>query len=510
MSHLAGIHIPDDLQQHAEDVYMRSRLMQSRLENAAVAIYQIKSITQARIILPSDADEDDEATVERFVERADSLVSELRSSKVVASKAVKQLQELLSRSLTLDPSTQSTIEDCEKAVAGFVDACQSSASNVLKAINEEGREDGLTYDDVSRALCTQDSSPFSQLILQSQTINSKMHGLHVLTGTLAQSVEFSSPSSQAPWQMLSHKLKAEANASALHEKEVLRLKDELNEKITTVAMKEKVIGDLNVNVEVLSKRVNDSGGRKEKLKELEIAIEASRSREQESTAKLSSLSMELRELEKEREHWKQASATGIPASSGEAATAAGSIAVSEHTQAELKGLNKEVERTSALVRRLHGAAQRTIEPKSESWLAEPLVRRKMSGNHGRVVQESHEVLNSLLDIVNSPESIIAKFEVPQRSSRLAWRPASDSLAWRVGKQQEQWESWRDWQKSAATSHKRILTRMRRGAEMGAGSADGNATAQIGIKLPRAKVGTPDVRIVEADEWLEAQRRLGAV
>ena len=450
ISHLAEVHVPESLQQHAEELQVRVLVMQSRIENAGVAVMQMKSVVQAKIILPTDADEEDEASAKIFLEKADSLIAQMRSTKVMASKIVHQIRELQSRSLTLDPSTLPATEQTDRMVADLVSSCQSAASDLLKVINEEGRAASFSYHEVTRVISSQDIDPFDQLHAQSQGVATEVQHFHDLAFTLSQAVEFSASSVQAPWDILSESLKAEALASASHEKEALRLKDELAEKNTAVVIKEKVIEELNVNIEVLSKRVNDSGGRKERLKELELVIEASRSKEQETAGKVTSLQRELQLLESQRDVWTtQSPTTGAAASPRVAELSRDEVAACAELKAQLVSVKQRVKRANTALRQVRQSGQRASILPDKTLLSEPLAMKPERGLRHSLGLESSGVYRSMLDALENPAFKVLRLRQFEREQRLAWRPARETPRWHAEQLREQWEMWREWQRDTS-------------------------------------------------------------
>ena len=110
LEHLGERYLGEGLADHAEAIYMRALVIQSQLDTSAMAIVHIRSIAQARVVLPSDADETDEEDAQAFLDKADAVISSIRSAKVIAGKAINNLNELQSRYMTLEPSTEASIE----------------------------------------------------------------------------------------------------------------------------------------------------------------------------------------------------------------------------------------------------------------------------------------------------------------------------------------------------------------------------------------------------------------
>ena len=317
MEHLAEVHIPDSLRDYAQDINVRARLMQSQFDGAVHIVTHIKAIAQARVLLPVDADEEIEQEAQEFLHKADTLINQLRSGKITAGKSTQQLDELANRSLTLDESALSLIEQHQSAVKDLLATCLSAALAVTATANEEGREDDLGYRDMARAIGPDDSRAFYTLLTKAQSAGKQMQEFHALTSTLAQTVEFPSSVPQAPWTILAQQVKDEVSVLERNVVDLGRARDEIAEKNTALAMKDKIVEEMSVTVEVLEKRIGESGGKREKLKELETTISSLEANEHRLTAKLSDAETKLRSAEAERELLKkQAAVAGSPSGTG--------------------------------------------------------------------------------------------------------------------------------------------------------------------------------------------------
>ena len=452
MTHLAELHITDGLREHAEDVHMRALIMQGNLENAAAAIMHIKSITQTKILLATDADEADEEEAQDFLKKADNLISQVRSAKVISSKAVHQLEELQARSLTLDPSTQPSIEQFQDAISGLAQSCRVAGISVIGLVNEEGRTDSVRYDEITRAISSKDSTPFSSIMAKLQEVMSHVQNFYSMTTTLSHTTEFPSPLPPPPWELLSQRMKDEAMASVGHEKDVGRLRDELAEKKTALAMKDKIVEEMSVNVEVLEKRVGESGGRRERLRELESTIEASNSREHALITKLAGLGEDLRKAKADRESWKR-QAAAVAAEGGVALTNHPSAPdrdfVSAKTKEDIAALKAEISTLQSMIRYLRQSAHSAALKSAHNFLDVPLVSKPAPSKESHIAHQANKVLDSMLDLITRPEALVVQLHARKKEERLAWRPAHESSRWKVVKQREEWEGWREWRDEVA-------------------------------------------------------------
>ncbi|MCJ1250640.1 hypothetical protein MMC30_007868 [Trapelia coarctata] len=514
MTHLAEVHIPDGLQQYAEDVYMRILVMVSNLENAALALSTVKAIAQSKVSHCGDDDQQEpgmDEVAESFFRKADSLMLQIRSAKVVSGKAVHQIQELKSRSLTLDPSTLPAIEQSQTSTLELVIACRQSGLALAHTLNEEGRSKSLTGEEVIKAISPTDSSPLFALSTKSNIAATQMQSLYTLTTTLSQTIEFSS-SAVPPWEAITAKIRAVSTTSASHEKEVGRLKDELSEKNTALAMKDKVVEEMSVNVEVLEKRVNESGGRRERLRELEGLVDSSTSREKETAAKLARLEQDLKALEAERQNWKkQNHQTRIPSGSHGGLSGAQDEAVSAKALEETVQLKAEIAMLQATIRHLRlSSYQNTLNNSSTTFLSDPLLPKPKPTKRAHLAHEAKDVLQSMLAFVTQPENQVVRLQPLGQGARLGWRPAKETPQWQVGRQREEWEVWRDWRDDVS---KRGNTLSRDEVRKKAVEKEKrDVLAGVGFHIPglrdKGSYSAREVRIADPGNWEELQATLG--
>jgi len=517
MTHLAEIHIPDGLQQYAEDVYMRTLVMVSNLENAALALSTVKSMARSKVSQTGGDNQqeleiDEEA--EKLFRRVDSLMLQIRSAKVVSGKAVHQIRELKSRSLTLDPSTLPAIEQYQTSTLELVSACRQSGLALAHTLNEEGRSNSLTGEEVMKAIFLTDSSPLFTLSTKSTIVTTQMQSLYNLTITLSQTVEFSSLA-VAPWEAITEKIRAASTTSASHEKEIGRLRGELSEKNTALAMKDKIVEEMSVNVEVLEKRVNESGGRRDRLRELEGLVESSKSKEQESVKRLAGLEQKLKALEAEHENWKKHNhQTRVPSGShgglGAAYSEAQAEAVSAKALEETVQLKAEIAMLQATIRHLRLLSHQNMMHSSQSFLSDPLLSKPKPTERAHLAHEAKDVLQSMLVLVTQPENQVVKLKVLGQGARLGWRPARETPKWRVGRQREDWEVWRDWRDGVSKRVKALSSdEIRRTAVE---KEKREALARVGFYVPglgdKRTNSAREVRIADPGNWEELQSTLG--
>ncbi|MCJ1309043.1 hypothetical protein MMC25_002698 [Agyrium rufum] len=450
MTHLEELHIGEGLAQHAEHFHMRALLMQSNLENASGCISQVRALIETKNPAPKE-DDLENAEMETMFQKIDALLSQIRSTKVVCSKAVHQIEELKSRSLTIDPSNLPILDQIQAGTLDVSSSTRASGMSLFGLVNR-GTAGLPSYHELKEAISPGDSVAFSTLSSRVQTLYPLMQQFYSLTTTISQSVEFPDFSSQPqPWKLLAEKIKADATASALHEQEATRLRSNLQERSTVLAMRDKMIEELSVNVEVLEKRMGESGGRRERLRELEDEVTASQTQTRELMQRIGRLQTDLQHAQQERDQWKghaaQVERDGQANGDVEKRRTNGDE-VTELTSAkgqmEIVRLSSEILMLQGTIRHLRLSAHKASMHSSQSFLAEPLLRKGTTLRKARPAHEAQDVLNSLLTLVTHPQSQVVSMKARSREERLGWRPVRENTSWQVRKQKEELEAWKEW------------------------------------------------------------------
>ena len=434
MSHLAEVHIGEELIHYADDVNMRATMMQSYLENSATVLSYIKSMSEAKVLSTSLESNEQNMDHAEFLRKIDALVSQTRSAKVISSKCIRHLQDLKSRSLTLEPATINTAETAQDAASDFASSTRTAGTSLLQLLTEEAREVHITYE----ALLDQMS--FASLAAKLHSTTGQLQTFYNLASSLTHTVEFPSPPPPPPWKLSAQHMRAATAEMVARESELARLKDEVAEKKTTLAMKEKMAEEMGVKIEVLEKRVGESGGRREKVRELESAVEAAASKEKDLIGKLTYLQNELRSLEAEREKWKLSPQVAGPASQLGQDTAA---AMSPATLRHMDHLKSEIKALQSSVRYLRSASYNHGLSSSYKFISEPLAVAQARPSQTQHIQtEAKDVLKEMLNLVSQPSNQIVRLQSRDKAERLRWRPARETSHWKVQNQKEEWEEWR--------------------------------------------------------------------
>ncbi|MCJ1385269.1 hypothetical protein MMC17_008390 [Xylographa soralifera] len=512
MAHLAEVHITDGLSEHVEDIRMRAFLMQSNLENAATALSIVRAMAQSKAPAHNQGDQEDEdvedETMQHLFGRLDTLIAQNRSAKVVSIKAIHQLRELQSRSLTLDPTMLPIIQQSQSSIAELVSVSQKSGLALFNIINEEGRTSPFSCDELVNAIDPGSTSPFSNLSSILNTTAIQIQSFYNLTTTLSHCIEFPPPTSP-PWELLSQNLRAASTTSASHEKTVERLKGELFDKNTALTMKDKILEELSVNVEVLEKRVKESSGRREKLRQLESVVESSASKEKELAKKLSRLERDLQALQAERDA-REHQADYAKAHLGSREPRGPIESMSIEALESVAQLQAEIEMLQSTIRHLRLSSHEKSIKSSHEFLARPLVSKSRPIAHTHLALEAQDMLKSMLSLITRPENQMIQMKTVNQSDRLGWRPVRQTMKWQIGRQREEWEGWGEWRDDVAKRGREINGEERRKKMAHKQSMEVIAKPDFWIPSPDQKVvgETREVWIVSPSDWEDVGTSLG--
>ena len=455
MSHLAGIHLSATLDAYADDVLMRTLLMQSHLETTAVALSLIKSEAQSRISIIPDEEGDGVAP---FVQKADSMIAQSRSAKVVVGKIIRALQELKSRSLSLTTDTIGAFEECERGAEQLALYTRQLGEKMYSVLMEEGRTEPITFAEIRPTLFHTAKMSFPEIPNESdllyamgamfRALMDALANLNALSSSLSSTAEFER--APAPWVLRSKELAASKIVSVDAEEEIRRLKDEVHARATALKLRDQEIEEKGVKIELLEARTRDASKKATRIKELESRIEELRGRERALVEESERRGKEIRALEDERGRW--AAQTAIQAKisqnggSGGGKKDAGADKVA--TKRELEILGEEIrvlESANRFLRRCHRKDLIKATLAADSWLRIPVKpgsNLQVSGTQTRA-KAGRKVLEELVNLPARTQYVDLTPYSPKE--RLKWRPLVQTPLYQLKEQEvrraEAWVSW---------------------------------------------------------------------
>ncbi|KAL2131466.1 hypothetical protein VTI74DRAFT_4977 [Chaetomium olivicolor] len=515
MTHLGEVHISNDLHSFADDIHMRALLMQSHLESAAVAFATLRGMVQR--VVPANEDEDELS--QHFSKKAEGVVTQTRSAKVIAGKTVRALEDLNARSLSLLPETMEAFEQCETATAELADMARQIGLDLHQLLHEEGRTEPFTYADVQScvqktamtAFSSSEADLFSTYINKLRVVTSQISDLAALSTDFDQTQEFER--TPAPWILRSQELKALKNVPVDTEAEVRRLKDDIANARRTIAMRDEDLSTAQVKIETLESRMRDAHAKASRISELEAQIDAAKEQVATLSDNIAKQDRELKALETDRDKWKQVASSSRVVTTGGPDAEEGTKANRERavaTAREMDALKSEIESLQAAVRYLRedNRRARMVEQHSYDWLAEPLTKKPSPAKQRRaiVVAESKAVLGELVNLA-SRAKLYDLGSLPD--DRVAWKPARSTPQFHVARQMEDWAAWKGWQESVVKKGRELVGRGVAAGERARGGLKRPMAARLQIRLPEVegkKVPGRRVQIVGSREWEGLQGR----
>jgi dynactin 1 len=515
MSHLAEVHISAGLASYADDVHMRTLVMQSHLESAAAALSTTKVMVQS--IIPVEG-EDDELG-QHFSKKTDAAITQTRSAKVIISKAARALEDLKSRSLSLAGDTLQQFEQCEAATQELASFSRNIGDALFTLLHEEGRAEPYTYLEVERAVhqatfdlfASSESGLLSTYANKLRTLTSSLSELAALTSDLEKTQEFER--APAPWVLRAQELRSSKTVPIDTEEEIRRLKDDNHERARLIAMRDQTLEEASVKIELLESRMRDATKKNEKISELEAKIEEAKRQEAKLYETLETQNKELTTLEGDREKWKKiaedARALGVVAPAGSKAGQERAVA----TAREMEALKSEIESLQAAVRYLRedNRRARLTDAENFAWLEGPLIKPKTKAEQRKdlVIAEGNDVLNELLALTTNA-TVFDLSSMPK--NKLAWRPAKSTPAYHVAQQRENFEAWNSWREDVERKGKVLIER---DANRGLGVQNRKAVpvaAKVAMKLPTWEGKTlgagKEVEILDPEQWTGFKGALG--
>lgn len=521
MSHLGEVHIADDLESYADNVHMKATLMQSHLESAAVTFTTIKNMVQ-RVIRPGEDDD----LAQAFSRRAESVVSQTRSAKVIAGKTVRALEDLKNRSLSLTPDTLEAFDQAEAVSQEIADLARKLGVDLHQLVHEEGRTEPYTYTEVqtcahktAMAVSGQSENDlFATYLNKLRTLTGQLSDLAALSTDLTQTQEFER--SQSPWLLRSQELKALKTIPVDAEEELRHLREEYNEARRAISVHEENLSIAQLKIATLESRMRDANTKASRISELEAALERTRAETVGLKDDIEKQDRELKALEADRDKWKKVASdsssrllAGAETGSGGAKTGAERAVA---TAREMDALRDEIASLQAAVRYLRedNRRARLTEQGGYEWLAEPLVRKRadpVDQRRALVVAEGRDALGELVRLVSSAE-VYDLASLPE--DKLAWRPARSSPRYHAARQAEDYAAWKGWRDEVLRKSRTVVGGGERRKEL-EGKSMRKAAARLQIRLPgRDGKVVPgmgeDVQIAGSREWEGLQGRLAAV
>jgi len=472
MSHLAGLHVKDDLASHSDSLLARTQCLQSQLESSATALGLARSLIESNVKPGANGEEDEHehenlSDLALILNRAETLMSHARNAKVMAGKAHRSLTDLQARSLTLDKVHTETFDAVDAAAANIAAYTRQAGDALRHLFGEEGRNEHFTTDEVAVVLSrvassafglpTPEAGPFAALVMRLREMTDMLADLASLPADLDNTVEFER--APAPWVARANELKQKKITSVDTEAELSKALENLRARDVLIREKETELEEQSLKIEMLDARLKDAGKRTVRIVELERALADARDNEkrarldllrakQDAEKHIERVREEMARLADERRH---KGGTGADLDDG---------AMGAGVRMTMKRFQQKIKNLESAIRYLQEENQRLRLPAPDSplstraklgWLHdEPLTKAKSEKRKQQeaLQKEGKDVLLQMLNMAAAPR-FVDLTKMPE--NKLAWRPAKETARWGVERGKEAWESLRDWRRDVVWS-----------------------------------------------------------
>jgi len=465
LSHLASVHIQETLASSADDVVLRTSMLQSHLENAATALSIARTHVEARSSkyepqADGQTEEDeDEPSLQPFFERIDALISYARGAKVIAGKAHRELSDLRARSLGLDPfhlQAFTAAESQASSIAAFARATGDQISALTDSDEEQASLDPRSIISALKAAATTafslkepEREPLSTVHSSLRSLTEQLNQLHSLSTDLDNTLEFERP--PAPWTLRAHELKITKSTSADTEVELKRLTETLAERNLLVRTKEQDLDEQSLRIEMLEARMKESSKKNARIEELETTLLEAKKAEKKLADEAEKAAGHVTRLRSERDDWRsrvqESEARDKTNGDGRAVVGGASKLELDRASLRVKSLEQVVRALTAEreeLRRSRTSGSGGGVHEDLAWLSQPLVSRSTAAENRRELlkKETRDVMRELLNLTTSAKPV--DLTPLNGKDKLAWRPVRETSRWITGKRREDLEVWKSW------------------------------------------------------------------
>lgn len=447
MTHLGEVHMSNDLGSFADDVHMKTVLMQRHLESAAVAL--TTTATMVQTILPRN---DDDELAQHFAKKTETVITQTRSAKVLATKTARALESLKTRSLALSPDTLETFEQCETATSELANMSRAIGLDLHQLLHQEGRTDPFTHTEIesriqktaSDTFNLTDADFFSVYTNKLRVVTSQLSDLAAMSTDLSYTQEFERLS--PPWVARSVELKLLKDIPIKAEAETRRLKDELTTIRRTLATREEDFSTAQLKIETLESRMRDAKAKALRISELESEVDSATKQVAALNDTLKEQTQELKHVTISRDEWKRLAKThrAVPnhiANDDEPTKANQEQAVATAREMDLLRLEITSLQDSVRYLRADNHRARSSEQRDHEWLAQPLTKT-VRFSETKEVATFTETRDMLREVVNlaSQAQVFDLGTLPP--NKVGWKPATTTPQWHTAYQLEEFGAWK--------------------------------------------------------------------
>jgi dynactin 1 len=517
LSDLAEKTLPTGMETFAEIITGRSEMMQLYSEVVGLQLDLLESSVRNNIAHVEEADE-----LPHFSGKVRELVERSRTSKVVAGKLFRAVEEKKSRSMTLGETSLALFEQAESIGKEMSNFSRVLGQELLQRFNEDSAEhQSITFGRVSKMM--QDSAKewfktssskaheaTSVLDVISDMLSrfhSQLEKIFTLASDLSNFSEFERH--PPPWTVRARRLKEQKLVDSQLEQQLQKLKSEAQERNVTMIAKDKALEEQSLKVELLEARTKGVKDDALTLRKLGNDLKEAVAERDSAIAKLELLTKEKQIL---AQRYDKASAEMAAASQKAVARDPASATIlvtkdesrSHQLAIDIELLKEEIANLQSAVRFLKAENHRLLHPISASslaatnhaWLeANPLPKLVSisSGRTAAVAAEAKQVFRKLLEVSSAlkPLQLQSRPDANAGGKQSSWRPTRSTPRYLVSQQREELEMWLEWkddlvQQAHQGQRKKLATRVGRSFEKSKAPATPCGQVVDGVEI----VGSP--------------------
>ncbi|QDS74032.1 hypothetical protein FKW77_009033 [Venturia effusa] len=441
MQHLSEVHLRDGVESYVEEVLMSMLLTQSHLETISVSLM----LTKNEVLKTVPASEDGDDEMSQFSEKMDTLAMQSRGAKVIVGKILHSLEDLKTQNLALSLETQPNVKACETTAAEFASSLRALGLSLDAAMNDDTRVSPFGFADLLSSVRSFNASQFKAadadvfIPLQAnlKSLHQRLSDIYAVASDLSNTVEFEG--SEPPWVLRSKELKSSKHVSADAEQENANLKRELNERGTTIKLRDQTLEEKELTIELLQGKLRDVQKKNKQITDLEKDNDALHANERKLQEKIEKLAQLNARLEEERDRWmRNASELKNRDSSISDLKRAGAEMVG--TSAQMESLKQDIEVLESTCRYLRQQARRSQmeeAARKNTWLHQPLLPPRKDLEQEQARKDSMQAFENLamLPVTAKPVAII---DARTKEERLKWKPMKTSVAYQLAEAEMHW------------------------------------------------------------------------
>ncbi|CAI2184001.1 20409_t:CDS:10 [Funneliformis geosporum] len=311
LEHLAEIYLSNTKIDEADRLYAYSRGLDLNADTIAVSLGHLKQSVAL-------ACKDEEIIVTEGIDKFNSdfflplqsLVSQSRSSKVIARKLIRRLDDMADQNAGLKSDLLAQFKMCFSISTKLTSFCQEVWKGISVYIHEKkdtkeelllcglqqiiyrvtenilGINEVNMWDGCTKSLLTL----YQEICNLNNASNDPENSTYVKKG-------------EAPWNIRAKELKAELLVNADMERKAQLQQEEIRELIREKKAKDQLLQESSVKIELLEKRMETVKKQADKINALEQELENSRKQETDFEEAMESLQQELETLEQQNRHF---------------------------------------------------------------------------------------------------------------------------------------------------------------------------------------------------------------